>query len=176
MLEDNKILQSEIDGVKIGSVQGNRLVGTVQENKNVFDRLALLIAKKFNSLVDTISGFASKDYVDDKLNGVVAGNIDLSGYVKVKTYENIIVPASSWTENTCTEFAEPERRDYPYMAEIFIEDVTPADIGDALPEYTLQTSNYLGNYATMNGKFVVEASEIPIMDIRFEWIKISRRM
>lgn len=53
-LSDNKITNSEKNSVSVKSVQGSRLKGTVQENKNVFDKLGELLASKLNGLIDAI--------------------------------------------------------------------------------------------------------------------------
>lgn len=51
-----KITEADINNNNVKSVVGSRLTGTVQENKNVFDRLVEFIAGKFNGLVDFLSG------------------------------------------------------------------------------------------------------------------------
>ena len=53
-LIDNKILESERNSVYVKSTEGDRLVGTVQENKNVFDKYPELIRSKFNELIDLL--------------------------------------------------------------------------------------------------------------------------
>ncbi len=55
-IADIKIDQTDIDSVAVStSVSGDRLSGTVLENKQVFDRFPQLIATRFNSLCDYIN-------------------------------------------------------------------------------------------------------------------------
>lgn len=51
----DKITNSEISEVNVKSTQGSRLLGTVPENKNVFDKFSDLIASKFNKTVDVLN-------------------------------------------------------------------------------------------------------------------------
>lgn len=54
MLKDSKISSAEIAENNVKSA-ANRLVGTANENKNVFDKLTELLAKKINNLVDVLT-------------------------------------------------------------------------------------------------------------------------
>ena len=47
MLIDKKILESERNAVYVKSTEGSRLAGTVEQNKNVFDKYPELIKEKF---------------------------------------------------------------------------------------------------------------------------------
>ena len=51
-ITDKKITDTERNQSYVKSTSGNRLSGTVEENKNVFDRFPELIRTKFNALVD----------------------------------------------------------------------------------------------------------------------------
>lgn len=54
MIIDYKITDAEIQANNVKSVSGDKLTGTVSENKNVFDKLPEFIAARFNSLIDSI--------------------------------------------------------------------------------------------------------------------------
>lgn len=64
----NKISSSQINSVNVKSTPGNRLTGTVQENKNVFDKLPELVASAFNALVDALQSTADGDSGADCIN------------------------------------------------------------------------------------------------------------
>lgn len=51
MIKEQIILESEKDKLNVKSTQGSRLTGTVQENKNVFDRLVEFLCERHNDLV-----------------------------------------------------------------------------------------------------------------------------
>ena len=55
MISVKKINQTEIANLNVKSVPGSRLKGTVQENKNVFDRLVEFVAKRINEILDILS-------------------------------------------------------------------------------------------------------------------------
>ena len=86
----------------------------------------------------------------------------------------LTIPTSAWVTNTCTDFDETERADYPYMAEITLSGVLATDSGDAMPSYASQQLGILGNFATGANKFIVEAKEIPSVPITFTYINIIR--
>ena len=53
-LSDAKILESERNAVYVKSNTGRRLVGTIEENKNAFDKFPQLNMDKFNNLIDVL--------------------------------------------------------------------------------------------------------------------------
>lgn len=53
-IEKYKVTATEIAENNIKSNSGNRLTGTVEENKNAFDKLGELIAKRHNDLIDAL--------------------------------------------------------------------------------------------------------------------------
>ena len=54
-LDTYKIQQSDINDVAVSiAVTGDRLTGTVLENKQVFDAFPLMIVEKFNDLCDYV--------------------------------------------------------------------------------------------------------------------------
>lgn len=62
MIRDKKIQSGEVSERNVKSVKGNRLTGTVQANKNVFDRLGEFIVERFNALVDELSGLGLDNF------------------------------------------------------------------------------------------------------------------
>ena len=65
MLEERKILESERNAVYVKSTEGSRLTGTVEQNKNVFDKYPELIKEKFNALVDSLTSLGIDTIVTD---------------------------------------------------------------------------------------------------------------
>jgi hypothetical protein len=74
-LTSNKISQAEVDAVNVKSVPGSRLHGTIQENKNVFDRLAELIVSKFNGALDVLSTEGAGNISFEAVEGLVASTV-----------------------------------------------------------------------------------------------------
>lgn len=66
-LSDNKILTSERNAVYVKSNVGRRLTGTVEQNKNAFDKFPQLIMDKYNNLVDLLVGLGL-DSIDTDLS------------------------------------------------------------------------------------------------------------
>lgn len=54
-LRDKKITDAEINTRNVKSVQGSRLRGTVQENKNVFDKLVEFVCGRLNEVIEEIT-------------------------------------------------------------------------------------------------------------------------
>jgi hypothetical protein len=67
-LIDFIIKNTERDSVQVKSVEGSRLTGTIEENKNVFDKFPQLIMDKFNLLVTGLSALNLDTIVEDLAN------------------------------------------------------------------------------------------------------------
>lgn len=65
MLIEKKILESERNSVYVKSTEGSYLTGTVEQNKNVFDKYPELIKEKFNALVDLLISLGLDTVVED---------------------------------------------------------------------------------------------------------------
>ena len=68
MLVDKKILESERNQVYVKSNEGVRLNGSVEENKDVFDKFPQLIMNKYNKLIDLLIASGLDTVADDFLN------------------------------------------------------------------------------------------------------------
>lgn len=68
MLIEKKILESERNAVYVKSTEGSLLTGTVEQNKNVFDKYPELIREKFNALLDALIALGLDTLVDDLAN------------------------------------------------------------------------------------------------------------
>lgn len=68
MLVDKKILESERNQVYVKSNEGVRLNGSVEENKDVFDKFPQLIMNKYNELIDLLIASGLDTVADDFLN------------------------------------------------------------------------------------------------------------
>lgn len=70
----DKILTSEIESNYVKSVSGNKLSGTVTENKDVFDKFPYLVATKFNKLIDDLVATTGAGEIS-ALNGNTASTV-----------------------------------------------------------------------------------------------------
>ena len=68
MLVNKKILESERNQVYVKSNEGVRLNGSVEENKDVFDKFPQLIMNKYNELIDLLIASGLDTVADDFLN------------------------------------------------------------------------------------------------------------
>lgn len=68
MLVDKKILESERNQVYVKSNEGVRLNGSVEENKDAFDKFPQLIMNKYNELIDLLIASGLDTVADDFLN------------------------------------------------------------------------------------------------------------
>ncbi len=74
-IESNKITSEEIAAAGVQS-QPNKLTGTAQQNKLVFDALGYLFQSKVNALIDALTGAeGAGDLGIDAINGLTAGNV-----------------------------------------------------------------------------------------------------
>ena len=64
-LTDNKILTSERNLLYVKPNPGSRLTGTVEENKDAFDKFPQLIMDKYNALVDLLTALGLDSIVTD---------------------------------------------------------------------------------------------------------------
>lgn len=64
-ISDNKILTSERNAAYVKSNQGQRLTGTVEQNKDAFDKFPQLIMDKYNALVDLLVALNLDSIVTD---------------------------------------------------------------------------------------------------------------
>lgn len=64
-LSDAKILESERNAVYVKSNIGRRLVGTIEENKNAFDKFPQLNMDKHNSLIDLLTALGLDSIATD---------------------------------------------------------------------------------------------------------------
>lgn len=75
-LIDFKIKNTERDSVQVKSVEGSRLTGTIEQNKNVFDKFPQLIMDKYNSLVEGLSALKLDTIITDLANRYTKTEVD----------------------------------------------------------------------------------------------------
>lgn len=90
----DKILTSEIQSNYVKSVAGNKLTGTVTENKNVFDKFPQLVADKFNALIDTLASTGGAGQIG-ALNGSTATNVQAMADTFISEIANCYTIAQS---------------------------------------------------------------------------------
>lgn len=123
-----------------------------------------------------IDAALSIDSVNPIQNKVVAVELSKKGNLKSTLYTNITVPTSAWVTNTCPDFEQEEKIDFPYMAEISIPEVLSTDSGETKYKYADEISGNFGNSATQTGKVVLTAKEKPTESITLLWVRIDRRL
>lgn len=64
----NKITSAQIGSVNVKSTPGSRLMGTVSENKNVFDKLPEMIADNINLVIDALQASTYGDSGADNIS------------------------------------------------------------------------------------------------------------
>lgn len=75
-LVDKKVLESERNQVYVKSTQGTRLTGTVEQNKDVFDKFPQLIMQKYNELIDLLTSLQLDNIVTDLSNRYTKSETD----------------------------------------------------------------------------------------------------
>lgn len=94
MLVDKKILESERNQVYVKSNEGVRLNGSVEENKNVFDKFPQLIMNKYNELVDLLTALGLDSIVTDISSRYTKTETD----TKISTETNDLIETIQFTK------------------------------------------------------------------------------
>ena len=101
-ITDKKITSGEINKSHVQK-QPDRLTGTAQENKSVFDTLPELIAKKHNEALDEIVGaFSSQNSKVETINAVLNERMD-----EITGSANPLVPLGMYTTLAELQEAHP---------------------------------------------------------------------
>lgn len=187
-LIEKKILESERNSVYVKSTEGDRLVGTVTENKNVFDKYPELIRTKYNELIDLliacgldnlVADMANR-YTKDEANALVdtetkslvadvAINLTTGAITITKkdgTYETIDtalekVPATF-------EFVEDTANDKFYLQVTNVDGTsTRTEVTNLMNQYTFQTGNVIAFTVTKNGTTTTVQAEVLAKSITF---------
>ena len=93
---DNKITNAEVAQNHVQGVQGDRLTGTVQQNKAVFDKLPEVIVYHFNVLVEEVAE------LDNTVSDVVS---DITPVVDAEISSDVrdVFTAIGWTSPSAAE-------------------------------------------------------------------------
>ena len=94
-LTDNKILTSERNLLYVKSNPGSRLTGTVEENKDAFDKFPQLIMDKYNALVDLLTALGLDSIVTDLESRYTKTETD----TKISTETNDLVEKIEFTSS-----------------------------------------------------------------------------
>ena len=94
MLVEKKILESERNQVYVKSNEGVRLNGSVEENKNVFDKFPQLIMNKYNELVDLLTALGLDSIVTDISSRYTKTETD----TKISTETNDLIETIQFTK------------------------------------------------------------------------------
>ena len=188
-LIEKKILESERNSVYVKSTDGDRLVGTVTENKNVFDRYPELIRSKYNELIDlliacgldTLASDMANRYTKDEANALVdtetkslvadvAINLTTGAITITKkdgTFETIDtalekVPATF-------EFVEDGANDKFYLQVTNVDGTsTRTELTNLMNQYTFQTGDTITFTVTKNGTTTTVQAEVVAKSITFD--------
>ena len=93
-LSDKKILTSERNAAYVKSNQGRRLNGTVEQNKDAFDKFPQLIMDKYNELVDLLTALGLDSIVTDISSRYTKTETD----TKISTETNDLIETIKFTK------------------------------------------------------------------------------
>lgn len=93
-LSDKKILTSERNAAYVKSNQGRRLGGTVEQNKDAFDKFPQLIMDKYNELVDLLTALGLDSIATDISSRYTKTETD----TKISTETNDLIETIEYTK------------------------------------------------------------------------------
>lgn len=93
-LSDKKILQSERNAVYVKSNQGRRLTGTVEQNKDAFDKFPQLLMDKYNALIDLLTSLGLDSIATDLESRYTKTETD----AKISTETNDLIETIQYTK------------------------------------------------------------------------------
>ncbi len=93
-LSDKKILTSERNAAYVKSNQGRRLTGTVEQNKDAFDKFPQLIMDKYNELVDLLTALGLDSIATDISSRYTKTETD----TKISTETNDLIETIQFTK------------------------------------------------------------------------------
>ena len=93
-LSEKKILQSERNAVYVKSNQGRRLTGTVEQNKDAFDKFPQLIMDKYNALIDLLTALGLDSIATDLESRYTKTETD----AKISTETNDLIETIQYTK------------------------------------------------------------------------------
>nr|DAG76595.1 MAG TPA: hypothetical protein [Caudoviricetes sp.] len=93
-LSDKKILQSERNAVYVKSNQGRRLTGTVEQNKDAFDKFPQLLMDKYNALIDLLTSLGLDGIATDLESRYTKTETD----TKISTETNDLIETIEYTK------------------------------------------------------------------------------
>ena len=170
-LIDNKILESERNAVYVKSTEGPRLTGTVEQNKDVFDRFPQLIMRKYNELIDVLIGFGldgmagalqerytkteTDQIIEVATNTLVSDfSIDMdTGVITVTKKDGTNVTYDTALEKIPATFAFTEEDNGYYIVVTNMDGTTSrADVSSLMNEYTFQSGSIIQFAVAKGGK------------------------
>lgn len=180
-LVEKKVLESERNSVYVKSTEGDRLVGTVENNKNVFDKYPELIRTKYNELIDLLISMGldsvAKDlsdrYTKDETRGLVEAetralvediNIDLAtGAITITKKDGTSQTIDTALEKipATFEFEMDENNDRYYLKVTNTDGtVSRTEITNLMNQYTFQPSSTIAFTVTGSGTTTHVKAEI----------------
>ena len=160
-LKEIKIKNSERNQVFVKSTEGSRLTGTVEENKNVFDKFPQLIMDKFNQLVeDLISLGVENEYkfagVDESENVYFYTNADGN-----KITVNAGIKNKSITKEMLSEFLTKTLDGIADAAEIArMDSATAKKLADEALRGVIRSA-----YVNENGELIIETKNGEVLNL-----------
>lgn len=187
-LIEKKILESERNSVYVKSTEGDRLVGTVTENKNVFDRYPELIRSKYNELIDLLIACGLDNLVADMANRYTKDEADALVDTETKSLVadvaiNLTTGAITITKKDGTfetidtalekvpatfEFVEDAANDKFYLQVTNVDGTsTRTEVTNLMNQYTFQTGDTVAFTVTKNGTTTTVQAEVKAKSITF---------
>ena len=180
-LIDKKILESERNSVYVKGTEGDRLLGTVVENKNVFDRYPELIRGKFNELIDLLitcgldtlvtdlsdryTKTETDELVDSETGFLVADvSIDLTtGAITItkKDGTSQVIDTALEKVPATFEFVEDTAGDKFYLKVTNVDGTsTQTEVTNLMNQYTFQPGNTVTFTVTKSGTTTTVKADI----------------
>ena len=187
-LVDKKVLESERNQVYVKSTQGTRLTGTVEQNKDVFDKFPQLIMQKYNELIDLLTSLQLDNIVTDLSNRytktetdelVEAETEDLVANVEINTTTGeITITKKDGTYTTIDtaiekvpatfEFVQDIENDKYYLKVTNVDGTySQTEVTNLMNQYTFQNGDIITFSATKNGTTTTVTASVKGNSITF---------
>lgn len=160
-LKEIKIKNSERNQVFVKSTEGSRLTGTVEENKNVFDKFPQLIMDKYNQLIELLISLGVEneyEFADINSSENVYFTTDVDGN-KIKV--NAGIKNKSITKEKLSELLVKTLDEIANASEIARKDAAAAKLlADEALKGVIRDA-----YVNENGELIIETKNGEVLNL-----------
>ena len=179
MLVEKKILESERNSVYVKSTEGSYLTGTVEQNKNVFDKYPELIKEKFNALVDLLISLNLDTVVEDLANRYTISQTDelveaetktlvqdidinlTTGAITIQKKDGTSTSIDTALEKVPATFELIEESDKYYLKVTNVDGTsTQTEVTNLMNQFTFSNGATVRFSATKNGTTTIVTAEV----------------